>query len=223
MIVATVMRDAHLYLGTWCRQIESLAKETDLRVVVAEGDSEDATYKELLAVRDTWVDDIPLTVLKAEHGGPKFGSVDNPLRWRQMAAVCNIALLAAARCLEPDEPLIYAESDILWDAETFIKLAGHVTLFPAVAPMSMYKGRNYELWGLVKNGVPLPAYPPYFDGWSPDMMHQIDSQGSCFALSWTAAQVANFSPVDCIRGVGRSLRENGLSLWLDPMLSVEHP
>lgn len=212
MIVATVMRDASSYLDRFQEQIDRLGPR---KVVVVEGDSTDDTWDRLQPTG--------YTVLKAEHGGPYYPSQDIPMRWRQLAAVCNVALTAAVRELEPDEPLVYVESDLIWEPVVIEKLAVHTAMYPAVTPMSMYHGRFYDTWGYRKNGTEFPRRPPYFAGWSDTMMHKIDSNGSCVALSPTAAPVVAFDPHDCFLGIGRSLYANSLSLWLDPTLAVEHP
>ncbi len=218
MILVSVMRDSESYLERFYEQVESLNPRA---VVIAEGDSTDRTWPALHSWKSSSAP--PALLLKVEHGGPRFGSVDHPLRWRQLGAVCEVALTAAVRELEEDEPLVYVESDLIWAAATLEKLATHTSMYPAVAPMSMYNNRFYDTWAYRKNGVQFPRNPPYFPGWSDEMMHQIDSNGSCFALSWDAAQHVHFSPVDCILGIGRTLRQNGFSLWLDPTLQVRHP
>lgn len=215
MKLVSVWRDHESSVGPYYDRVKALREIMPVDVVAVEGDSIDNTYEALQATDST--------VLKVEHGGPYFPSVDNPLRWRQLGSVCEVALTAAVRDLAPDEPTVYVESDLVWEPEMMVRLVDHLSLFPAVAPMSMHGDRFYDTWGHRYRGEGFRSYPPHFDGWSASMMHQIDSAGSCFALSYTAAQVAHFSPVDCIRGIGRSLRENGFSLWLDPTLRVDHP
>ena len=220
MIVVSIMRDSAEYVDRYMEQVLALRKLVgDVKVVIAEGDSADDTWGRLNEYRTF----TGFTLLKVEHGGPYFPSIDNPLRWRQLASVCNVALTAAVRELEDDEPLVYVESDLIWSPETIQKLVKHLEVYPAVVPMSMYEGRFYDTWGHTKNWEPFRRNKPYFDGWSDTMMHQITSAGSCFALSWPAAQVAHFSPVDCIRGIGRTLAADGQTLWLDPTLEVIHP
>lgn len=213
MILATIARDADV--ERFAYQVKGLRDLMNVRVVVAEGDSDDDTYDQLLAT--------DFTVLKVEHGGPKFASVDNEQRWRQLASVCNVALTAAVRDLEPDEPLVYCEIDLRWTPETIARLVELTNRVPAVAPMSMRRGLFYDTWGYTKDGERFNPLYPYFPSFEHGRLHQIDTAGSCIAMSWTAAQVVHFSPHDCIRGIGRSLADHGLSLWLDPELEVRHP
>lgn len=221
MKLVSIFRDSAGYVERYREQVKSLREYMPVDVIAVEGDSTDDTF-DLLKHTD-------YKVLKVEHGGPMYPSAINPLRWRQLAAVCNVALTAAVRELHPDEPLVYVESDLIWSAETIAKLIGHLSMYPAVAPMSMcgprwhHHDRFYDTWGYTKNWVPFRAYPPYFDGWSETMMHDITSAGSCIGMSFTAAQCAHFSPHDCIRGIGRTISEAGFNLWLDPILKVVHP
>lgn len=215
MKLVSIARNASHQVDRYIAQVQALRERMPVDVVIAEGDSADDTYERLCAA--------DVKVLKVEHGGPQYGSHDVLERWRQLAAVCNVALTVGRRDLQPDENLIYVEFDLLWSPETMEKLNAHLSLYPAVSPMSMHNGRFYDVWGYRKNGDCFPFHPPYFPGWSDTMMHQIDSSGSCFALSNTAAQVAHFGHDDCVLGIGRSIREAGLSLWLDPTLEVTHP
>lgn len=218
MILATVMRNSVNYLERFFAQVEELNPRL---IVIVEGDSTDDTYAHLQAWKVTSAP--PTLLLKVEHGGPTFPSIIHPQRWRQLSVACNAALTAAVRELEEDEPLIYVESDLIWTAETMKELASRTTVFPAVAPMSMYDGRFYDTWGHTHNWEGFAPHAPYFPGYQPNQMHQITSAGSCIAFSWTAAQAVHFSPIDCIRGIGRTLADDGLTLWLDPTLEVLHP
>lgn len=218
VVLVTVMRDSAEYVDRFFEQAEQIE---DAHVVIVEGDSSDFTW-DFLATR-AMASPLGTTLLKGEHGGPYYPSIDNPQRWRQLGAVCELALTAGVRIANGEVPLVYVESDLLWDGATMEKLAVQAVTWDAVATMSMYRGRFYDTWGHVKDGRGFGHHAPYFAGWNPDAMHAIDSAGSCFALSPRAQQYAHFSPIDCIRGIGRSLRENGVQLWLDPHLSVEHP
>lgn len=214
MILASIFRDAGNYVHRYVEQVKKLRELVPAKVIVAEGDSFDYTYDQLCSYDE-------FTVLKVEHGGPAFRSVDHPLRWRQIAAVGNVVLAAAVREMH-DEPIVYVESDLIWEPDTIVRLAALTDRYPAVATMSMKGDRFYDVWGTRKSGLRFHPQPPYHPELG-DEITEVDSAGSCFALSPTAALVAQFSPIDCILGIGRSLRDNGLGLYLDPSLSVEHP
>lgn len=215
MILASVFRDSAEYLERYVNQVKALREEMPVYVVAVEGDSTD----------DTWamLQDTDFYVLKCEHGGPKFGSIDHPTRWRQIASACQVAMIAATRLCEPDDVFGYIESDLIWEPETLVTLVDDLSRVPAVAPMSMVGDRFYDSWGHRKDGVEFRGSAPFFDGWDPEALTPIDSAGSCFVTRGHYLQFLNFSPVDCIRGIGQSLRDNGYQLYLDPTVKVEHP
>lgn len=219
MIVASVFRNSTGYVDRYCAQVEALRAHTDVTVIAVEGDSDDETYKMLC--------DTDFFVFKAEHGGPMFPSIDDPRRWRQLAAVCNIAMIAATRLAAPDDVVCYVESDLIWAPETLLTLAEDLTRVPAVAPMSMIvedgEERFYDGYGYRRNGRCFDYQAPYCDDWDSEALIPIDSSGSCFVTLGQYLPVINFSPVTCILAVGESLRENGIQLYLDPTVAVHHP
>jgi hypothetical protein len=217
MILASIFRNSGRYVDRYVNQVKALRDHADVTVIVGEGDSVDNTYDRLL--------DTDFTVLKVEHGGPSFRSRDNVLRWRHLAAVCNVVWAAAVR-EHGDEPVVWVESDIIWDASTIVALVHDLRTVPAVAAMSYrYEDPSefYDIWGHVKDGTPFTRYPPYHAEISHQNLCEIDSAGSCFAIRADAVSAVEFAAADCVRGVGRSLRAAGFSLWLDPQLAVSHP
>lgn len=215
MILLSVFRDSSSYLDRYISQVKSLREYHTVHVIAVEGDSSDDTYERLQAT--------DFEVLKAEHGGPVFESRDIALRWRQLAAACNIGLTAAVREVL-NEPFIYVESDLIWDARTIRGLLGHLQKVPAVAPMSMILGEAlfYDVWGHTRNGEKFRHRPPYFPGLTRELT-PIDTAGSCFVCRPDVVKYLEFSAFDCIRGIGRSMRQAGFQLWLDPTLAVHHP
>lgn len=214
MILLSIFRNSERYLDRYISQVKALRELEDVRVIAVEGDSTDDTYARLL--------DTDFTALKVEHGGPFFESLNRPLRWRQIAAVCNVGMVAAQRDLLPNEPLLYVESDLIWKPETLVKLIDHTEKYPAVTCLSMRGARFYDTFGYTANGKRFGPWPPYFEGGSTAHMHKIDSCGSVIAMSYDTAQVAFFGHTDCIIGLGQSIRDAGLSLWIDPTLKVIH-
>lgn len=221
MILASVFRDASDYLDRYQDQVKALREHLPVHVVAVEGDSRDDTWRRLQS--------LDFYSLKVEHGGPRYGSIDFPTRWRQLAAACNVAMIAATRLCKPDDPFVYVESDLLWEPETILTLVDDLARVPAVAPMSMIwdysedRERFYDCFGHTKNGRPFDYQAPYCDGWDPGSLIPIDTAGSCFVTSGHYLPYLNFSPTECIRGVGQSLRDNGWQLYLDPTVKVLHP
>lgn len=213
MILASIFRDAEDYVERWGQQVDDLAEHVDVRTIVAYGDCTDNTG-ELLEKRAV-ADDV---VLRVDHGGPKIESVDHPRRWHQISIVCN-AVMNAVHYRIGQEPLVYVESDLIWEPATILRLVEGLKDHDAVAPMSMRNGRFYDIWGYVKDGVPFREYDwKRISGYTP-----LDSAGSCIAMRPEVARVVTFGEWDCVRGLGFSISLNGYCLWLDPTVEVQHP
>lgn len=217
----TVFRNAESYLDRWRNMVNSLAASWDapIHVIAVEGDSDDNTYDTLKANPPEVAE---FTLLHVEHGGPRFGSVVNPQRWKQLALACNAVLVHAS--LTPQN-FLYIESDLVWDNRTVKALVDDLKKVPAVAPMSFHLSDPslfYDCWGHVKGGRMFGQYPPYH----PDLgsgLTVIDTAGSAFAVRPNLVESLGFSAKDCIRGIGRTVRKAGAELYLDPHLAVYHP
>src|SRR5271169_6124511 len=175
--LCSIFRNSTPYLDTYFGQVDELRKHFDLTLFLAEGDSADDTLavaREHATAKDT--------LLYIPHGGPHFGSVDNPQRWEQIAQVVR-PVLDEAIASKPDI-LVWVESDLIWDVNSMVKLIKGTTPGRSVAPMVFDKGtdRFYDVWGFRLNGKGFQDHMPYFpsepyrDG---DYAH-IDSCGSCF-------------------------------------------
>lgn len=210
--LCSIMRDSAHYTDLYFRQV-GLLQETrpGLRVIIGEGDSTDETRKRL-ADAPACVD-----VIDVSHGGPNYGSVDNPKRW-DLIAGCVRAVLDKAG--DPGDALIWVESDLMWSPHDMAGLLEHLDEVPAVAPGSFHKGcdRFYDTWGFRQNGQMFTVEPPYWH--QPEKrksgLLKIDSCGSCFVAgpetydwlgSWTGHWPATL----------------GGQLWLDTERMVWHP
>lgn len=220
--VCSIFRDSSAYVDRYFRQIDRLedALSANVRLCIAEGDSTDDTHSALYRhIHDRGKGD---TLLKVDHGGPKYGSVDLPERWAQIATVCN-AVIANA---EPTGPLIYVESDLLHEPEIMLTLLEDLTIVPAVAPLSMSDGRFYDVWGhRGLDGQRFQMQAPYHPDLVTDQhLVEIGSAGSCVVMRKEVAEVARFGDNDCIVGLGRDIRNRAkASLWLDRRVAVRHP
>lgn len=217
----TVFRDATPYLPRWREQLHDLQESwgAPIHVIAVEGDSYDGTYDALKAHPPQVA---RFTLLHVEHGGPKFPSIDNPQRWKQLALVGNAVL---ARASLEDADFCYIESDLVWGKDTVTALVRSLFNYPAMAPMSFDlkdPTRFYDTWGHRKSGTSFASYAPYH----PEVgtaVTAIDSAGSAFVARAQYVPSLAFSPFTCIRGIGDSLRAAGADLYLDPQLAVYHP
>ena len=222
LVMASIFRNSESYLWRYFTQVAELREQMPVRLVVAEGDSTDNTYAELeaeLGKRDT--------LLKVDHGGPEYGSVDDENRWAQIAYVCNAVLDHLD--MRDDDHLIYVESDLAWPWTTMTRLNADLSVVGAVAAMSFHAhtGKFYDIWGHVGlDGVPFSRDEPFHDSIArlkPGYLTAIQSAGSCIAVR---GEIVNkgirFSDRDCIRGFCRDIRDH-TALMLDTGAEVYHP
>lgn len=237
--LASMFRNSANYLGRYFQQVNALAmvvemKGHSLRLILAEGDSTDATWEGLTQ----WERElgIPVELFKREHGGRLFGSVNDTVRWQQISYVCNAIL---ERVTESDEALIYVESDLIWAPETMLAMldtvSGSEIDIPAVAPMCFHAaGFFYDVWGYRRGGVNFMPHPPYH----PDLtdtppnfvpkldsiVFELDSAGSCLVMRGEVARQCRFNPPEeGIVGWCKDMAAHGYRLWLDPTRKVTHP
>ena len=222
--VSSIFRDSTDYLDRYFLQVAKLeaALGEEVSFALCEGDSTDGTY-EALEYHLTGHANSDM-LLKVDHGGPKFGSVDHPQRWAQIALCCN----ALMEQVVLSGPLIYVESDLIWAPEVMERLLEDLSVYPAVAPMSMTKTgdgfRFYDIFGhRGTDGERFTPHPPYH----PDLatgapLVKIGSAGSCVAMQQKVARQVRFGDNDCIVGLGRDINRVA-SLWLDTRVQVEHP
>lgn len=211
--VCSIFRNSTPYLDRYFAQIEGLRAAGDVQLALAEGDSDDGTFEAIegrLQPGDF--------LAKIDHGGPVFGSVDAEQRWAQIALVVSGLI---GKIGDPGAALIWVESDLIWKPEALTALIGDLRFVPAVAPMVFHgdSARFYDIWGYRREGQCFSPYPPYWTGahtGAHNMVTNIDSCGSCFALA-PEAYPSLFS------WDGRWPFTAGGDLWIDPRVEVIHP
>lgn len=224
IIVTSIIRNGMSYLDRYMAQVAQLRMAlSDTAMVihaVAEGDSTDATWRALsdYALQRNW-----LHLVKADHGGALYGSVNNGERWRNIALTWN-RLFDAVMPLDFDK-LLYVESDLIWTPSTMVALLDRLNLpgIDVIAPMSMRGDYFYDTWGHRARGLHFSNLPPFHpmlaDG--SNQLHRIDSAGSCKAMRGIVARQCRFSEVDAM--IGHDVHRNHFAMWLDSSLRVEHP
>lgn len=216
-----MFRHSCWYLDRYFAQVHRLARAVkargdDLRLIWAEGDSTDATWLRLAQFGDEY----DTVLIKRAHGGPRWGSDDNPARWAALSWVCNGVLDHVSWDVDA---LVYVETDLIWRPESLLALVDQLDeAHPAIAPMCFTEdGPFYDIWGHIKGGVAFGPFPPYHHDLGPGLT-QVDSAGSCIVMRGDVARCVRYGP-DLVRGLGRSIYANGYSLWVDPRLEVIHP
>ncbi len=226
--LGSIFRNSAHYLPRYFHQASCLRDllrndGDELRLLLVEGDSIDGTWPSINELAR--MHQLPLSLVKREHGGPMWGSVDKPERWAALAWCGNGVMEQVPEYLDA---LIYVESDLMWSAATMVRLLDQLCeAVPAIAPMSFAGEAFYDIWGHSGlDGTPFGPFPPYhhsIEGRT-DLV-EIATAGSCIVMNGAAAKhdKVRFEAEDCIRGLCRNIRAHVGPLWLDPTAEVRHP
>ena len=220
MLLASAFRDGENYVERYFAQIEELRTHFPVQLRIAEGDSSDGTY----AAIESYLQDGD-ELYKIDHGGPAFGSIDTPIRWRQIAHVWNTLFDK----ITPDGPLILVEADLIWQPSTMQALVDdlwHYKDCDAVAPLSIVgESRFYDTWGYRgTDGRMFTSDPPYHPSLDLSLEPtEINSAGSCIAMKEHVYRECRFGDTDGIVGFGQSIRDHGFHLFCNPDVRVVHP
>lgn len=222
-----MFRNSTAYLGRYFAQTDALAAALaenghELRLILAEGDSIDSTWLSLLSYAETRFPNV--SVIKREHGGPSFGSVNVEQRWRQISFVMDGVLAEINR---GDDAFIWVESDLVWATDAMLQLLKDLESVPCATGFSFTGGTklHYDTWGhRAIDGSYFSGYPPYHPYLRPDGLTEILSAGSVIACRGAAARDSHCDPAtEGPVGWCKEMRSRGFKLWFDPTVYVEHP
>ena len=241
VVICSIFRDAEWHLERYFQQTQALARLLEargdsFRYNLAEGDSNDLTFDNLHSRLDFSKD----RLIKRDHGGPRYESVDNICRFLQFSYVYTGVW---QNLLASDDVVIYCEGDLVWEPEVMMGLINwpgrswtrgtqdvEQNIFPrpvdAIAPMTWFESKEkrfYDTWAYRRNGVHFsPSLKPHPDI-RPGELLELDSAGSVIVMTGEAARAAKFEPAElCVVGMTMSLRKAGYRLWLDPEADVVH-
>lgn len=227
--VASAFRNsAGRQIDRWARQIADLDFLLDdpVSVLACEGDSWNDTREQLDRVGGRFSS---FRLVDVSHGGPLFGSVESPVRMRQLSGVLNTAFSHVP--LDCDV-LIWVESDLIWDARVLLDLSLYVNLCDkpiVVAPMTMAASSNYDIWGCrLLDGRRTSSLPPflpadYVDAHSSGQLVEMSSVGSCVAMAGEIARKARIKDENALVGFCADVRAHGWKVYMDPHLKIQHP
>jgi glycosyltransferase involved in cell wall biosynthesis len=230
--VLTPFRNARATLPKYFSQIAdlqgALPGHMTLRLVAAEGDSQDGTRERIQELAEHH--HVSLQLIPTDHGGGPWGSVEDPERLRAMSGVMNAALEAVT---EDDGIVVWVMSDLEWDVETMLRLIAQVSNreecrtdsgYPIdiVAPMTYINGIFYDTWAYRAGGERFTMAPPYHPELvGADLPVEIDSAGSCLVMSATVAKSARASDLEAVSFCNHA-RGMGFTVAVDPSLSIHH-
>jgi hypothetical protein len=217
VVIGTPFRNAARHLPMYFSQVAALSALLQsaghtLHLIAVEGDSTDQTFHLLQRRLKTGL------ILRRSHGGPAWGSVDDPNRWIALGWVCNGILENVPFTADA---VIYVDADLNWDARIMLRLLQNLQHVPAVSPLVVVpSGEFYNTWAFRLHGQSFSPHPPFHPALRPDQLNEVDSTGSCIALRGTVARRVRFGFSDFTRGLCRNIREAGFSVWLDPQARV---
>lgn len=227
LVVASAFRNSESYIDRYFEQIHELRKFGPLRLVVGEGDSIDDTLWRL----EQELDETSDLLLRVDHGGPDYGSVNKVERWAQIAYVWNRILDHVQ--MDDEDVFLLIESDLTWSAEPIARLAEWAKPRGAIAAMSMHipTGNFYDIWGhRGLDGKRFTMKPPYHESLrcidNPSCVRSIvpiASAGSAIAVRGDIINAGvRFNNEAGIRGFCEDIRRH-TDLWLHTGIQVWHP
>ncbi len=213
------------HIKTYTKQVYALADMASplgwtVRIIAAEGDSETAARRQLEAnLRGS--NQVPAQLVDASHGGPVFGSTEDPARFEALTKVGN-TILGAVR--ETDDVLLYVESDLLWEPATMISLIQRLSDdVKVVAPLVFAGDMFYDVFAFRKDGERFYGLPPYHKGLKSEGLTEVDSVGSCLAINGLIARQFRMPPGGVLVGWCDAVRKAGHKIWVDANLRINHP
>lgn len=222
--ILSAFRNSVSYLERYCEQMDGLqatlrARGDTLKLVLGYGDSDDGTGAALF---DECSNRFCAHLIDCSHGGPAFGSIEHPQRFKQLAYVGNRLLDAV-----PDDSDVVGivESDLIWQADTMLQLIDHLATYPVIAPLIMdleSLDRFRDVYAFRRNGVRFTNNAPYHAELNGAVL-QVDSAGSVLLMRGDLARKARFPEEDVIVGFCREIYEQGGIVYVDPALKVIHP
>lgn len=213
----------------WVHQVVSLrnylhtTRTMHVRGIAVEGDSKDKTRDYL--VRAAAVDALELDLRTCNHGGPVFGSTEDPRRMSSLSEVGN-EILEGVR--DTDDFLLYVESDLLWSVETITYLLDTLAAEPDIdvlSPMIFAGVHFYDVWAFRKNGLRYGAFHPYHPNHevATPLTRGMDSVGSCLLMRACVAREVRMIHGGALVEWCSNARSAGYEIAVHGGLRVEHP
>lgn len=235
VVVLSAFRNAVNHLNRYFDQVLALREHGlkndnsfSVRVVACEGDSTDKTLHDLKWMKLSIDSRVNVSIVKYDHGGPAFGSVESVERMTALTGVMKVMLAQVDHVRVFDHMVLYVESDLIWtphDVGSIIDRAWERGGFDVVAPLVFAGDNFYDVYcyrGL--DGSRFAPYAPYHSSMKPKgEITEVSSVGSCLAfragLARTIEPVGKLGLISFCAGV----RKAGFRIGVDPRFRVEHP
>lgn len=227
VVVASAHRSHAGRVKNYMRQVADLRDEiagaAHVRVIAAEGDSTDNTRDEL--IKQARAHQLDLELLDVTHGGPHYGSTEQPERMAQLSKIAN-SIFDAVR--PDDDMIVYCESDLLWAPAAAISLINHAYHgtynFDVWAPLVMAGDLFYDTWAYRDlNGNRLSPLKPYHRHLENDKIMELSSAGSFLVARASIARHCRIRDNNALVGWCADVRRNGWKIAIDSLVTVRHP
>jgi len=196
----------------------ALPAETLLRLVLVEGDSTDRTTAQLC--EEAAAAGLPLDLVTRNHGGPVYGSTEEPTRLQALSYVVNGGLDAVR---ETDDVVVYVESDLIWEPATILRLISQLAPGKDVlAPLIFAGTAFYDIWAFRKSGIRFGPFEPFHHELVVGDLTEVDSVGSCLVMRAEVARNVRMSDYALVQFCDRA-REQGYHIWADARERIHHP
>lgn len=204
---------------------ELLLKRNDsLSLVLGYGDSNDGTEKALL---DETQGRLSASLHDVSHGGPHFGSIVHPERFRQLAFVYNSLW---EKIPESSDVVGLVESDLIWRADQLMLLIDKMEYDVVLSPLVLHLDeRFYDTYAFRMDGINFKNEKPYHPNLiqpevSSRRYYLMDSVGSVVFMKYSLAKQLTWPEEDVIVGLCRQITQKSSSyISLDSFAKVYHP
>src|SRR5688572_24562134 len=162
--IISAFRNSECYVERYFEQMDDLRKAVQvfhqkLFILAGYGDCQDHT--QAMLHENAMCRLYNTRLVDVSHGGPNFGSIVHPERFKNLAYVGNTLW---QQIPEEADYVALVESDLIWRANVFVELLVNLSREDTdmVAPM-VYdaKGNFYDTWAFRQNGAHFTARAPY--------------------------------------------------------------
>lgn len=214
--IVTPMRNAERHIRDYVRRLNSLGHpREELRVILVEGDSADATraMAEVYASLDTRV-----TVVRCDTGGPHYHSIVHPERFRILATVFNAGLEAVD--LDWSDWALLLPVDIEYKPDMLTSLLAWDR--DVISPFVFMNGVFYDIWAFSVQDHFFGPFPEAQLAGGEEPLEMTTIGGTMLFRADVLRAGVRYGINEVDRDFSRDARAAGFRLWADPTTVVYH-
>ena len=224
VLVMSMVANSVKTLPRYLEQLQHLRTALSFRgdmltALVCEGDSIDGSWSWLQEHMPPWVE-----LMQCHHGGLIYTSQVNPIRFRQLSMVWNTMLDRVAQ-MEGVDVVVLVEDDLIIYSDDMIGLIDSQRHHGGIVCPMVYIGPLfYDTWAYRRNGTEFRNWPrPYHPELTDDIEYlELDSAGSCMAMSWDIAATIRTTAEEELVGFCKNATGAGHQIRLMPTYACDH-